>query len=170
MSEGADEERFFIRNDEASSGERKGTGCDSDSAGSQTKEKRLSFSESFYQNVLPQYLAIGVSEERIFDGTPNDLKPYMDAYKLKQEILDENMWRSNMYTLNAVYVAISMAFSGKKSKAKYMEKPILQEEKEKKKEEALTEEEAKKQRENILNMLQIMQVNFNNTHKKDKSD
>lgn len=94
----------------------------------------------------------------------------MDAYKLNQEILDENMWRSNMYTLNAVYVAISMAFSGKKSKAKYMEKPILQEEKEKKKEEALTEEEAKKQRENILNMLQIMQVNFNNTHKKDKSD
>lgn len=51
-----------------------------------------------------------------------------------------------------------------------MEKPILQEEKEKKKEETLTEEEAKKQRENILNMLQIMQVNFNNTHKKDKSD
>lgn len=94
----------------------------------------------------------------------------MDAYKLNQEILDENMWRSNMYTLNAVYVAISMAFSGKKSKAKYMEKPILQGEKEKKKEETLTEEEAKKQRENILNMLQIMQVNFNNTHKKDKSD
>lgn len=94
----------------------------------------------------------------------------MDACKLKQEILDENMWRSNVYTMNAVYVAISMAFSGKKSKAKYLEKPILQTEKEKKTEENLTEDEAKKQRENVLNMLQIMQVNFNNTHKKSKSD
>ena len=78
---------------------------------------------------------LGVSEERVLDGTPKDLEPFLDSYKLKQKSRDEEMWRMNQYTMLAVSVAVSRSLYGKKSKAKYLDKPILQIEEEKEKEE-----------------------------------
>lgn len=115
---------------------------------------------------MPYYLAIGVPEERILEGTPNDLLPFTEAFYIRQEIEDKQNWYSGMYTMNAVFVAISNALLGKKSKAKYFDKPIMQLEQETSKE-IVTEETAKQQRENLLNMLKIMEINFNNSHKKD---
>lgn len=120
--------------------------------------------------MLPLYLSLGVSEERIFDGTPNDLKPFLEAQKLKHKMHDEEAWTDNQYTMVAVSVALQKFFFGKKSKAKYLEKPLYQIAEEKRKDEEenkqLTEDDKKKGRENLLMMLQLMQINFNNSHKK----
>ena len=154
-------------NDEESGRGCKSTGCDSNSAGSQAEEEKLSFSESFYKHVLPQYLALGVSEERILDGTPNDLKPFSDAYNLKMEMEDEQAWMQGQYTLAAVMHGLSR-LSKKGGKVNYPDKPMLGEQAEKQKEEHMTENDKKKQRENLLMSLQIMQINFRNNHKNDE--
>ena len=95
------------------------------------------------------------------------MEPFLESYKLSQKSKDEEMWRSNQYTMLAVSVAVSRSLYGKKSKVKYLDKPILQIEEEKKKEETkvLTEPEKKQQREMILMRLQLMKINFENNKK-----
>lgn len=115
---------------------------------------------------MPLYLSIGVSEERILDGTPEDLKPFLEAYNLRRIEADEQAWIHNQYTMIAVSVAVSRILVGNKARGKYPDKPFLQEQEEKAKEERITEEEAKKQRKNLLSMLQLMQINFENNHDK----
>lgn len=100
------------------------------------------------------------------NGTPNDLKPFLDAYNLSRKEADEQAWLHNQYTMVAVSLAVSKSLYGKKAKGKYPDKPFLQIQEEKIKEERITEEEAKRQRENLLNMLQLMQINFENNHDK----
>lgn len=115
----------------------------------------------FYKKILPFYLAIGVPEERIMDGTPKDLEPFKEAYRKKQMMDDEKAWRENQYNLLATSVAISRTLYGKKSKAKYIEKPFLQLEEENRQEEKdLTEKEKKNERNKLLAKLKIMQINF----------
>lgn len=57
--------------------------------------------------------------------------------------------------------------SKKGGKIDYPDKPFLEEMAEKRKEEHLTENEKKNQREKLLMSLQLMQINFNKTHKKE---
>lgn len=67
----------------------------------------------------------------------------------------------------AVSLAVSKALYGKKAKGKYPDKPFMQIQEEREKEqEQITEQEAVRQRKNLLCMLQLMQVNFENNHKK----
>lgn len=119
-------------------------------------------------NILPAYLAIGVSEEKFWDSTPIDLKPYVESYKLQQKARDAELWRMGMYAMSAVQTSLSLALNGKKSKAEYIQKPMLFEEH--KEAHELTEEEMKTEREKFLMQLQIMQANFerNNENKADK--
>lgn len=70
---------------------------------------------------------LGVSEERFWDSAPVDLDPYRKMDEFNQERLDYNMWMMGMYITNAVGVAVSNALNGKKSRAKYLERPLLQE-------------------------------------------
>lgn len=120
----------------------------------------------FYKNVLPQHLAIGVPEERIFEGTPNDLKPFMDAYKLKQEMRDEEMWMQGQYMLMAIsHVVSRMGEKGKK--INYPDNPLLREHSEKMSEEITSELQIENERKKFLMSLQLMQINFDNNHKKD---
>lgn len=115
-------------------------------------------------------MSIGIAEERILDGTPEDLKPFLKADRMRRKARDEEAWLNNQYTMIAVSVAVQRSLYGKKSKIKYLEKPLseLSEEKEKQriKDENLTEEEKKQQRNNVLLMLQTMQFNFNKNHNK----
>lgn len=112
----------FIRHDKCN-GERGGETSE-DSTGSQ--EEELTFSEVVHKKLLPLYLSIGVSEEKFWDSTPYDLEPYLDAYKLKQRQWDAQAWQYNMYTMCAVQTAVATVLVGKKSKAKYLDKPFLQ--------------------------------------------
>lgn len=75
---------------------------------------------------MPLYLSIGVSEERVLDGTPEDLKPFLEAYNLRRIEADEQAWIHNQYTMIAVSVAVSRVLVGNKAKGKYPNKPFLQ--------------------------------------------
>lgn len=117
---------------------------------------------------MPYYLMVGIPEERILEGTPNDLKPFIDAFNLKVKMQDQQSWMHNMYTMGAVFVAIDKAINGKKAKSKYFDEPMLSKTNEEKKE--LTEDEIKDQREQLLSKLKIMQKNFEMNHKKKAGD
>ena len=70
-------------------------------------------------------MAIGVSEERFWDGCPRDLKPYIEAQKMRQKMKDEEMWLMGNYVREAVSVSIENCFA-KHPKAKYYKEPVLQ--------------------------------------------
>lgn len=89
----------------------------------------------------------------------------MDAYKNRRRIADEQMWFMGMYVHNAVATAIANCLS-KKSNAKYMDKPILQEVDEQNK--PLSEEELQRQRELFVAKLEVMKSNFELNHKDGK--
>ena len=167
MSRGTYEKRFFISDAEKRERECERAGCDSNSAGSQAEEEKLSFSERFYKHILPEYLAIGVPEERIMDGTPNDLKPFSEAYSIKMKMEDERMWMQGQYFLFAIMHGMSR-LSKKGKNIDYPDKPILENQTEKPKEENLTEDKKKREREKLLMSLQIMQSNFDRIHKKEE--
>lgn len=106
------------------------------------------------------------------DSTPSELKPYLEAEKLRQKRKDAELWQAGIYTTSATFTAVANALMGKKSKAEYLEKPLLEsaEEKKEKESEVLTEEEKKRQREAFLATLQLMQANFEANHGKGKQD
>lgn len=66
-------------------------------------------------------------------------------------------WWGN-YGISALIVAIDRCFSGKKSKAEYIKKPITQSINENK--DRLSEEKLQRQRELFVAKLQVMQTNF----------
>ena len=128
----------------------------------------MTFSEVVHKKLLPLYLSIGVSEEKFLDSTPYDLEPYLESYKLKQRQWDAQAWQYNMYTMCAVQTAVATVLVGKKSKAKYLDKPFLQDiQEEQEKGENLSEAEKKRQREKLLMTLQLMQANFELNHSND---
>lgn len=110
-------------------------------------------------------MALGVTKEEFMDSTPEELKPYIKSYELKQKRKDSDMWQFGIYMMSAVQAAVQSSLFGKKAKAKYMEEPLLQKEKEDERE--LTENEKKSEREKLLMTLQLMQANFEINHKKD---
>lgn len=80
--------------------------------------------------MLPNALAIGVSYETFWHLTPKKLNSFYEAYKIKQKMIDEEMWMMGMYIHNAfetVMENFAAGLSGKKGKSKYIQKPILQE-------------------------------------------
>ena len=102
------------------------------------------------------------------DSTPYDLEPYMEAYNMKRKVADAEAWQFNMYTMCAVQTAVANVLLGKKSKAKYIEEPFMQNaECNHGDEEHLSEAEKKKQREKLLMTLQLMQANFELNHSND---
>ena len=105
------------------------------------------------------------------DSTPAELKPYLEAEKIRQKRKDAELWQAGIYQTSATFTAVANALMGKKSKAEYIKKPLLESEEEKKKQsKILTEEEKKKQREALLASLQLMQANFEANHKKGRQD
>ena len=113
------------------------------------------------EDIFPFYMAIGVSEERFMDGCPADLRPYIDAYKMRQNMQDEQMWIMGNYVREAVSVSIENCFA-KHPKAKYYDKPILRKKSCKK----LKKADRKKGQEELMMKLKLMQDNFERTHKK----
>lgn len=97
------------------------------------------------------------------DGCPEDLKPYIESYKIRKKMQDEQMWLMGIYVREAVGVTIANCFS-KHSKAKYYEKPILQNEKQPSRK--LKKTERKKGQEQLMMKLKLMQDNFEIAHNK----
>lgn len=78
---------------------------------------------------------------------------------MREKRADAERWHMGMYDLSAFSTALSMALAGKKSKAKYVDKPFLQQP-EAIPDEELTEEQIKKERQKLLMALQVSQANF----------
>lgn len=57
--------------------------------------------------------------------TPNKLDSFKKSYDLRRKIEDEKAWIMGNYVLHAVSTALDNCLQGKKSKAKYLDKPFL---------------------------------------------
>ena len=93
------------------------------------------------------------------DSTPYELECYHDAEVMREKRSDAERWHMGLYNLNAFSVALSSALNGRKSKAKYIEKPMLQNE-DTVPDEELTEEQIKQERQKLLMALKVSQANF----------
>lgn len=63
-------------------------------------------------------------------STPYEMKAYDKAYVIQRKIQDERDWMMGRYVMSAFGTILSQAFSKKgNSKAKYIEKPFLADEK-----------------------------------------
>lgn len=101
-----------------------------------------------------------MSKAEFDDSTPNDLTCYVTAEEMRRKRRDTESWEQGMYNLSAFSVALSRALAGKKSKAKYMEQPLLEKVEAEVKEEGLTEDQKSLQRQKLLMSLMTMQANF----------
>lgn len=115
--------------------------------------------------MLPSALTIDVPYELFWHLNPKKLKPFYTAFENKRKLRDEENWFVwGNYAMSAFITIVSNVLS-KNSQAKYVEKPLykmIETQKE------LTEEEKRIKREELFTKLQIMQANFEITHKKDK--
>lgn len=116
------------------------------------------------QEILPTYLAMGVSMDVFMDSTPEELKPYKLAYEIRQRSRDTEMYNMGIYVLSAVQTAVQNSLYGKKANAQYLKEPLLANVESQDKE--LSEEQKKKEREKLLMTLQLMQTNFEMNHDK----
>lgn len=68
---------------------------------------------------------MGVSWNEFWLLNPRIIRCIADGYSEKMKEKDYLNWVSNQYTLSALSVALDRVLSGKKSKEKYIEEPIL---------------------------------------------
>lgn len=99
----------------------------------------------FREDLLPEMLAIGMTEEQFWKSNPKKIKPYIKAYELRTKEIDAQNWMLGMYVrdaLNSCLMANSQMFRGKAFEPiKYPEKPYLEEVERRKPVEQMTEEE-----------------------------
>lgn len=68
----------------------------------------------------------GFSIDDIDWSCPADLEPYAKAYELEIQHQDSLMYMMGMYALSSVTVGVERNLAGRKSRSKYLEKPILE--------------------------------------------
>jgi hypothetical protein len=102
---------------------------------------------------------LGVSYDVFWHLNPTKLKPFQEAYRIKQENRDAEMWTfCGNYVLSAVITAVDACLNGRKASSKYIEKPLLKDRIDERKE--MTEEELQRQRELFVAKLLVMKTNF----------
>lgn len=118
--------------------------------------------------MLPSALSIDIPYSVFWHLTPKTLRAHHKAYSMKEKRMDEMIWAAcGNYVLSAVAVAVEGCLAGKKSKLKYVEKPLLHKTEQKTEQKTdFTEEELQKQREMFVAMLNIKKANFELNHKK----
>lgn len=116
--------------------------------------------------MLPVGLALGFTEEEFGKMTPTRLKPYMKAFDIKKDLQDEQMWYMGAYVYNATVTAIDNVLNGRKSRAKYIEKPLRQQT-QKGDYSGLSEEEKIAKTKLLFHQLEAARINYN-LNKKDK--
>lgn len=112
-----------------------------------------------------------MTKQEFMKSKPFELKSYAIAHKIKRKQKDYEDWMLGAYVMSAFEVVVANAlssFSKNKSKAKYIEKPFLEQAEEK--EYVLTEEELQMQREAFVASLIVRKHNFDYANKdKDSS-
>lgn len=107
-----------------------------------------------------------MSKSEFMESTPKELNVYIEAERMLQKRRDAENWQMGMYNMSAFSVALGRAISGRKSKAKYIDKPLSDTIAEKKKEEDenLTEEQKAVERDKLMAALMTWQANFELKH------
>lgn len=101
---------------------------------------------------MPDLMLMGVSEEKFWNSTVRQLRPYGLVYERKQFEIDRISHQMGAYVYEAVATALANAFS-KYSNHTYRDKPYLSAEQERKQVEHMTEEERMDRVEEIFSML-----------------
>lgn len=90
-----------------------------------SQAKRYENYTDAFEDLFPQYLAIGMTYDEYWNGNPYLVVDYRKAHKAKQEQRNWEMWLQGLYFFNALSVANANLHRGKgKPAEKYMEKPI----------------------------------------------
>ena len=106
----------------------------------------------------------GLTVHDIDMSCPADLEPYAKAYKLEQDNVDALMWAWwGNYGFSATLTAVERCLAGKKSKTKYIDKPISQRAEEDKE---LTEDEIIRLRYEHRLKMETLKANFDLAHPK----
>lgn len=113
------------------------------------------------KEVFPQAYVMGVTWEQFWKLNPRKLDSIFAGYKAKLKEDDYKNWLNGIYTQSAVFVSIDIALNGRKSKSKYLKRPLLEE---MENQQNMSEEEMQKQRELFVAKLLAMQANFNINH------
>lgn len=74
--------------------------------------------------------SVGIHIAEFRHLTPKKLGYCLKGLRIEQKRKDEEMWRMGLYVQSAVSTAVEHNLAGKKAKSKYIEKPILYENKE----------------------------------------
>lgn len=116
----------------------------------------------YRKKLLPQCLAIGITEEYFWNAYPIELEPYFEAHRIRRRIDDEQAYLQGIYTLEAFSVVLGNAFRKKNTKPiEYRKQPILKEVYEKNRPLSQKELDAKMQREadRVFHRLEIARFN-----------
>lgn len=102
------------------------------------------------------------------NSCPKELKPFVEAERLRVLRCDEDMWVMGMYVQNAVSVAVEHCLAGRKAKSQYLKAP-LREQFEEQNEDNISEEKLQRMREQFVAKLITMKTNFELEHGKNDS-
>lgn len=71
-------------------------------------------------------MALGVDYDLFWHLSPKKLETFIKSYKIKREMLDEQMWYMGQYIMSALDSTVCNAFRKRSaSGGKYFEKPIF---------------------------------------------
>ena len=96
----------------------------------------LTYTEQFYE-VFPYYLSIGMTYEQFWEGDPHLVKYYRQAYEMRIERKNQELWLQGLYVYEALcdVAPILQAMAKKGTKARpYPEQPYSITEKQRKRE------------------------------------
>lgn len=116
---------------------------------------------SVFNDMCPIYMSYGMTFDEFWYGNSSLCRVYMEAYKLKQKALDEQLWLQGFYVYNALNCAAPVLHAFAKQGTKplpYLKSPITQTQEYKEQKDEISEEEKQKQ---IENERLIAQVHFN---------
>lgn len=81
--------------------------------------------EETFKRLYPYYMSIGMSYDEYWNGEPELVKYYREAYLLKGKQRNQELWLQGYYVYNAVATALGNGFRKKgTSPTSYIEKPI----------------------------------------------
>lgn len=78
----------------------------------------------FYNDILPAYVAFGLTKQDVLDGCPKELEYVFKAQKLRKRMNDINNWELGMYIESAVATAVEHNLAGYKARSSYVKEPF----------------------------------------------
>lgn len=107
-----------------------------------TDQPEKTFTETF-EEIFPYYLAIGMSYEQFWYGSPELVIPYRRADEIRRRRKNEELWLAGMYTADALASTVGSMFSKQKYQYPTEPRPITLDEARERRERERKEREEK---------------------------